>query len=126
MMNGNGEVIGDGVLEITANYPFPIHLSMFGKEYVGLWHAARVHEDRLAMSRRRLSLHAYVTYEAGNDPAQLEHGYASLAAADGSEIQCDFYYRGLLPGKGSCEVDGKKVQLTVQRHSSAADGMTWG
>lgn len=125
LLDGTGRVIGRGELEITANFPSPVHLLMDGKEYAGFWSVNKIYENSLVRSRRLISDRAYAAYEAGNDPAQLKHGHASLTAGDGSEIQCDFYYR-TQPGKGGCDMDGKRFQPTVQRLSSAAGRMSWG
>jgi hypothetical protein len=125
LLDDSGKVVGKGVLEITANFPSPAHLLMGGKEYAGSWSAQKIYERSLAKVRHHLSDRAYVAYEIGNDPAQLKHGHANLTAGDGSKIQCDFYYRGQ-PAKGSCDMDGKRLQLTVQRLSSMGDGTSQG
>ena len=125
LLDGNNNVVGKGVLEITASFPSPAHLMLDGKEYAGLWNVAKIYEESLARSRRLISNRAYMAYEIGNDPAQLKHGHISFAAGDGSKIQCDFYYRSQ-PGKGRCDMDGKQLQLTVQQLSSIAGGMPKG
>jgi hypothetical protein len=113
LLDDSGKIVGKGVLEITANFPSPAHLLFDGKEYSGLWSVAKIYEEGLAKSRRLISDRAYTAYELGNDPTQLKHGHASLAAGDGSKIQCDYYYRSQ-PGMGSCNLDGKQLKLTVQ------------
>lgn len=107
-----GKAVGKGVLQVTALFPSPIHVSLDGKEYVGNWDSENVYEAEVARSRRRLSERAYMTYIEGNDANQLKHGEASLVSSDGSEMHCDFYYRGK-PDQGRCNLDGKQLTLRV-------------
>lgn len=125
LLDGNNKVVGNGVLQITANFPSPAHLTLAGKEYDGLWNVAKVYEASMAKSRRLMSGRAYTAYMIGNDPAQLKHGHASFTAGDGSKLQCDFYYRSQ-PGKGKCDMDGNPLQLKVQQLSSLVDEMRKG
>jgi hypothetical protein len=113
LFDDSGKVVGKGVLEVTAIFPSPVRLMLDSKEYTGLWSAEKIYEAGLAKSRRLISDRAYMSYKAGNDPAQLKHGHANLTAGDNSKIQCDFYYRGR-PSEGSCDMEGKRLKLTVQ------------
>jgi hypothetical protein len=101
------------MLKSTMNYPSPVLLILDGKKYTGLWNAKRIYEKSLAESRRMISERALLAYEVGNDPHQLRHGQASLAASDGSKIQCNFYYR-IQPYVGICDIDGKQMSLTLK------------
>lgn len=114
LLDDNGKVIGKGMLEITANFPSPAHLTLAGKKYTGFWNVEKIYEEGLARSRHLISDRAFAAYEIGNDPDQLKHGRADLSSADGSKIQCDFYYRSQ-PGTGSCDVGGRQLILRVQR-----------
>ena len=122
LLDDNNNVVGKGMLEITANFPSPAHLILAGKEYAGRWKVGKIYEEELAKSRRLISDRAYMAYEVGNDPEQLKYGQASFSADDGSKIQCDFYFRSQ-PGKGKCDIGGKQLQLMLKRHSSTDGGM---
>ena len=115
LLDDSGKIVGKGVLETTANFPSPAHLTLEGKEYTGLWNETKIYEADVAKSRRLISARAYTAYENGNDPDQLKRGHASFTADTGSKIECDFYYRRQ-PGAGSCDIDGKQqLKLTVQK-----------
>jgi hypothetical protein len=113
LVDDGGNIIGKGELEVTANSPFPARLTLYGKKYIGEWNSKKIYEEDLARHSRLIGGHAYATYMIGNDSAQLKHGHASFAAADGSGIECDFYYRNQ-PNAGSCYKDGIQLHLTVQ------------
>ncbi len=108
----SGKVVGKGVLQVTALFPSPVRLSLNGKDYSGNWDSKNIYEADMARSRRKLSERAYMTYMEGNDSAQLRHGEASMVSSDGSEMHCDFYYRGK-PDQGNCKMDGKQLTLMV-------------
>lgn len=112
LQDPSGKVVGKGVLQVTALFPSPVKLSLDGKEYSGNWDRENVYEADMAKSRRKLSERAYMRYMEGNDAAQLRHGVANLVSIDGSEMHCDFYYRGK-PDQGSCKLDGKQLTLMV-------------
>jgi hypothetical protein len=114
LLDSGGKVVGNGALEITADFPSPARLVLDGKVYTGLWSMSNIYEADLARSRRLIGHRAYTAYATGNDPRQLKHGHASLVAGDGSNIRCDFYFRGL-PVKGSCDEDGKQLRLGLHR-----------
>ncbi|MGC2166368.1 MAG: hypothetical protein WA632_10170 [Gallionella sp.] len=107
-----GKIVGNGVLQVTALFPSPVHLSLGGKEYSGNWDRENIYEADVAKARRKLGERAYMSYIEGNDPAQLRHGQANLLSSDGSEMHCDFYYRDK-PDQGNCDLDGKQLTFMV-------------
>jgi hypothetical protein len=110
--DATGKIVGDGVLQVTALFPSPVHLSLGGKEFSGNWDRENIYEADVAKARRKLGERAYLTYIEGKDPSQLRHGEANLVSSDGSEMHCDFYYRDR-PDQGNCKLDGQELTFVV-------------
>ena len=112
LSDANNVIVGNGTLEVSANSPSPVKISIDGKEFSGTWSATKVYEEDVAKRHRLISTRSYDAYMQGNTPDQLRHGRAVLAAQDGTELTCDFYYRGQ-PKAGECNIDGKELKLRL-------------
>lgn len=110
LFDANNAVVGNGVLEISANFPSPIRISMDGQEFSGTWARKKIYEAEIAKRHRLISTRSYAEYMRGDSANQLYLGHTILKAKDGTEMKCDFYYR-TQPKAGQCTVDG--IRLTI-------------
>lgn len=112
LRDADNTIVGKGTLEVSANFPSPAHIDINGRRFSGSWSATRVYEADVAKRRRLLGTRSYEEYMQGNARDQLWHGQANLKDQNGTEMTCDFYYRGQ-PKSGSCKVDGTVLKLAV-------------
>lgn len=111
LLDADNKVVGNGVLEVSANFPSPIKISMEGKEFSGTWTRKKIYEAEVAKRHRLISTRSYEEYMRGDSIDQLHLGQAVLTAQDGAEMACEFYYRAQ-PKEGICKINGKEQKLT--------------
>ncbi len=112
LRDANNAIVGSGTLEVSANAPSPAYVDMNGRKFSGNWSATRVYEADVAKRHRLLGTRSYEEYMQGNARDQLRHGQANLTDQNGTEMVCDFYYRGQ-PKSGSCNLEGAILKLEV-------------
>lgn len=112
LRDANNTIVGTGILEVSANFPSPAYADMNGRKFSGNWSATRVYETDVAKRHRLLGTRSYAEYMQGNARDQLWHGQANLTDQNGTEMVCDFYYRGQ-PKSGSCNLEGAVLKLAV-------------
>ena len=112
LRDANNAIVGNGTLEVSANFPSPAHVDINGRKFLGNWRATRVFEADVAKRHRLLGTRSYAEYMQGNARDQLLHGQANLTDQNGTEMVCDFYYRGQ-PKSGSCNLEGTVLKLAV-------------
>lgn len=112
LLDADNTAVGNGILEVSANSPYPVHVKINDREFSGNWKSTRVYEAAEAKRHRLLGSRSYGEYMQGNARDQLKHGQANLTDQNGTEMVCDFYYRGQ-PKSGSCNLDGTVLKLVV-------------
>lgn len=111
LLDANNTVVGKGSIETSAEYPAPVTAEVNGKKYSGTWQSTKVYEPNMAKMHRHLSTRSYDEYMRGDSSHQLKHGTANMSAEDGTQVECDFYYRSQ-PESGDCLMGD--VSLTIR------------
>lgn len=110
LRDANNAVVGQGSIETSVEYPSPVTAVVSGKQFSGTWRASKEYEPEMAKMHRHLSTRSYEEYMRGDSAHQLRHGTANLTAEDGTQLECDFYYR-TEPESGDCSLDGNTLTI---------------
>ncbi len=112
LLDTNGATVGKGNLEVNANSPSPAQFTIDNKNFSGTWSIDKLYESELAKRHRLISSNSYATYMQGNSEDQLKHGHAVLSAADGTQMECDFYYR-TQPKFIDCIIGSRTIKMIM-------------
>ena len=66
LLDADNVIVGNGTLEVRANFPAPAHVAINGKEFSGSWSASKVYEADVAKRHRLISSRSYEAYMQGN------------------------------------------------------------